>query len=235
MKLWLFLFLSLLLIAHPVAAQDVDNCDSYPNVPVNLNPVFDEPQYDFSHNLADLQSIANDRLHSIPHYHAVAMGITRYEPILQFRIPMEVVTPPDGLACAHVQHVDVTVGYRQVTVYIANEIPADSCGFNETLAHEQKHVAVNRQLLQEFAPQIEERLKSYLKQYGVFRVQNAEYAEKLLREKLQVVMDEMIQQMQAENVRRQQLVDSRSEYDRLAHVCHGDLARIAQHFQQTGH
>jgi hypothetical protein len=231
---FIFTLLLIVFFADPAAAQDVVSCDSYPDVPVNIIAVFDEPQYDFSQNLASVQAIARDRQHAIPHNEAIAMGITRYSPVLEFRIPMMVETPPDGLACARVQHVDVTVGYHDVTVFIANEIRQGTCAFAETMGHEQKHVAVNRELLQEFAPRIEERLKSYLRLYGVFRVENADFAEQLLRERLTSEMNDIIQQMQNENIQRQQLVDSRSEYERLSRVCGGDLSRIAGQFMRAG-
>ena len=214
-------------MAQSVRAQDVQNCEPFPNVPVNITPVFDQPAYDFTQNLASIQKIASDREHSIPQYHEITLGITRYEPVLEFHVPIEVVTPPSGLVCAHVKHVDVTIGYRNVTVFIANEIPRDSCGFDETMGHEQKHIAVNKQILDEFVPVIEQRFKDYLRLNGVLQVENAEYAQKVLSDKLKTIMNEIIAQMEQENIRRQREVDSPEEYNRLAHVCNGDLTGIA--------
>jgi hypothetical protein len=130
--------------------------------------------------------------------------------------------------------VDVNVGYRDVTVFIASEVPQGSCDFSESMEHEQKHIAVNRDILKEFAPKIEAEVKSYMRLYGAFRVTKPEEAEPYLRDKLDLVIDNVIVKMEEENMRRQQLVDSRSEYDRLAHVCSGDLSRVAERFRETG-
>lgn len=224
--------LCLVFFARAATAEDIHNCDPYPDVPINIKPVFDQPTYDFSQNLASIQDIASDHQHSIPQYHEITMGITRYDPVLEFHVPIEIVTPPSGLVCAHVQHVDVTIGYRDVTVFIASEIPRDSCAFDETMGHEQKHIDVNQHILDEFVPLIEERFKSYLKLNGVLQVEHANYAEKVLTDKLHSIMDEIVGQLEQENIRRQREVDSPEEYNRLAHVCNGDLSKIAAQYQR---
>lgn len=207
-------------------------CVSYPDVPVNITPVFESPKYDFSENLAAIQQIASDRQHVIPHNESVTLGITRYERVLQFHIPMEIEQRPGDLACAWVKEADITVGYRAVTVFIAREIPGRSCGYEETVNHEQKHVEVNRELLIEYIPRIKEAMKNYLRANGMFRVQDPKYAEQLLREKLNIAMQAIIKDMEAENVRRQQQVDSPEEYARLAHVCQGQLTVIADNYRR---
>lgn len=231
--LWLTIALYFV-CAQSVQAHDVDSCDPFPDVPINITPVFDEPQYDYSKNLAEIQAIASDRQHSIPQYHSITLGITRYEPMLEFHVPIVVHEPRNGAACAYVQHVDVTIGYRNVTVFIANEIPRPGCGFDETMAHEQKHIAVNREILQKFVPLIEERFKSYLKLNGVLQVQNAKYAQQVISERLQSIIEDMIGQMGQENIREQREVDSAEEYNRLSHVCNGDLGVIADLYRRTG-
>jgi len=228
-------FLFVILTTSPAIAQDVENCDPYPDVPINITPVFDEPKYDFSQNLAQIQLIASDRIHSIPQYHAVTMGITRYEPVLEFHVPMIVRTEEGGMSgCAFVKHVDVNVGYRNVTVFIASEIPEGTCAFDETMAHEQKHIGVNRQTLAEFVPLIEDRFKAYLRLNGVQQVENADYAQKIITDKLKSIMEDVTGQMQAENIARQREVDSIQEYTRLSQVCQGELTKIANRYRRIG-
>jgi hypothetical protein len=231
----LFLLLTFLsFIADPAFAQDSGPCEGYPDVPVTIDATFEEPHYDFSQNLAAIQVIAQDHEHAIPHNEAVSMGITRYRPILEVRISMMVETPPQGKACARVHQVNVKIGYQDVTVFVANEIPRNSCAFNETLGHEEKHVAVNRELLDQFTPLIKQRLEAYLRLYAVFPVDTAAEAEPLLHDHLEGVLEEMIQQMANVNMERQQQVDSPVEYKRLADVCDGALPRIAGAYRHNG-
>ncbi len=213
MKKILALVALLTFIAHPSFAQDNPYaCDSYTDVPVNIQPRFDDPVYDFSANIAGIQSLANDPSHAVHGNHKnLTLGLTLYQPILEFHVPIKGVKFSNGLACAHVDHVEVVIGYKDVRVYIPREVPQGSCGFNEVIAHEQKHIEVNRQILGEFAPRIAERLQAYLKLNGTFREEDPDYAAKILNQKLQAILDDMAGEMVAENQRRQRLVDSPEE------------------------
>jgi len=223
---WLFLF-----AAHPALAEDAySECDSYPDVPVNITPRFDEPSYDYSASIADITALASDAHHTI--HEGMTLGLTRYEPVLEFRVPVKGVRLPDGLACAHVDHVDVTVGYRNVTVYVANEIPQGTCGFDEVMGHEMKHIAVNRQLLDEYAPRISAELAAYLKQNGVFREVDGDYAVAVLHEKLQSIIRNIVTDMTTENQARQHDVDTPAEYRRVSMSCNGQIRAIASRAQR---
>src|ERR1700748_401303 len=117
----MFRFLSVLLIsaflATPAFAQENDSCQSWPDVPVNVQVEFDPPDYDYSQNIAAIQNLASDAEHTIPQYHQVTLGLNAYKPVLEFNIPVVVEQQSDGLTCAFVQRVDAKVGFKDVTVY----------------------------------------------------------------------------------------------------------------------
>jgi hypothetical protein len=203
-------------------------CDSYPDVPVNVTPRFDAPVYDYATGIAEITALSADAHHTIRE--GLTLGLTRYEPMLEMQVPVKGVQLPDGLACAHVEHVDVTVGYKDVTVYVASEIPQGSCGFDQVMAHEQKHIDVNKQILAEYAPRIEAELGAYLKQNGVFRELDPDYATGILREKLQGIINSIMEEMSAENQKRQQGIDTVAEYNRVSASCNGQLRGISARF-----
>jgi hypothetical protein len=237
MRLLFLVLLSLLCVETSASAQDEEKeCESYRDIPVTITPRFDEPTYDYSTDLTELQRLAKDPIHNVHGTHkGLTLGLTRYEPLLEFRIPVKGVKFSNGLACAHVDNVDVSFGYKNVVVYVPREVPQGSCGFNQVMAHEQKHIDVNQQILAEYTPLIKEKLAAFLKANGVFREQDPDYALSLLKEKLQSIINEMGAQMTEDNVRRQQLVDSPEEYRRVSASCNGQLSVISQHYMQTGH
>ncbi len=229
-----YLFLLLALGALPLPALAQEGCDSYPDIAVQVTPVFEDPKYDFSTDISGIRSLLDDTQHSIQESHdRLPLGVTHYEPMMEFRLPLTVTTFPDGLSCARVQSAGVTMGYKNVTVYIAKEVPEGSCGFDQIMAHEQKHIAVNRQVLQEYMPMIEGRMKDYLRLNGVFREENPDYAVSVLREKLQEILNGLGKQMTEDNRNRQRQVDSPEEYRRLTAACNGQLANVAMHFWDT--
>jgi hypothetical protein len=228
-----FLIIAALLIAfqHSALADDpYAECESYPNVPVHVTPRFDAPAYDYSQGIADITMLSSDAHHTIRE--ALTLGLTRYEPMLEISVPIKGVQLPSGLACAHVDHVDVTLGYKDVTVFVAYEIPQGSCGFGQVMAHEQKHINVNMQILQEYTPRIEAELSDYLRMNGVFREQDIDYATAVLKEKLQTIIDSIVMEMSTDNIRRQQNVDTPAEYARVAASCNGQLHGVVAQFMQ---
>jgi hypothetical protein len=221
-------------LAAAAHAQDSYNtCESYPDIPINVTARFDEPAYDYTVDLAALQALAHDPRYVVHGGHTgLTLGLTRYQPLIEFKVPVQTMEFSDALACARVDHVDVTFGYQAVTVYVPREIPQGSCGFDQVFAHEEKHIAVNRQILDEYVPRIEDSIKDSLRLNGVLREQNADYAVALLKQKLQSILDEAASEIFTENVRRQKLVDSPEEYRRVSAACDGQLVTVAAQFQQ---
>jgi hypothetical protein len=99
--------------------------------------------------------------------------------------------------------------------------------------HEQKHVSVNRAILNEYAPKIAQKLQDYLRMNGVFKEANPDYATSLLNQKLKAILDDMSMRIFTENQRRQQLVDSPEEYRRVGATCNGQLVQAAQQYYKT--
>jgi hypothetical protein len=224
------LILAATLLFAPPALAAIDDCAPYSAIPVHVEPVWDEPQLDNATPLAELQSLGRDTARSIPHYEAVLLGMTRYEPTLEFSAPILQQPMPDGSFCARAQRLDVKFGYRDIKVYVAREFPQGSCDFQHVMTHEQKHVEVNRRLLQEFAPKIEAQLSSFMQLYGMFIVPNESYANTLLRDKVNAIFKDITQQLIAENRRRQRLIDSPEEYDKSKTACKGHVAEVARRY-----
>lgn len=220
---------------HSAYAVDIEDakaaCASNREVPVHITPRFDEPAYDYTASIADITRMAADTHHSI--HEALTLGLTRYEPILGISAPLVSMQLPDGTTCAYVDHVDVTVGYQNVIVYVASEIPQDSCGFGEVMGHEQKHINVNQQILQEYAPRISDGLGVYLQTNAVFIEQDPQDALNLLREKMQETLKTIMDEMSADNVARQAAVDSVEEYQRVSNSCGGQLRGIVAQFMRV--
>lgn len=216
------------------SASRAAECESYPNVPVAVTPRFDEPRYDLNIDLASLQAMAKDSRRGIPENHqGLTLGLTHYMPVVELHVPVKTITYPDGIVCSYVERADAVIGYRDVVVYIPQEVAQGTCGFDEVMAHEQKHIAVNRAILDEFQPRIEQQLQAFLKLNSVFRQTNAEYAASLVRQKLQEILDQTSDEIFAENRRRQKEVDSHEEYMHITNSCNGELKQISLQYLQA--
>lgn len=224
--------LAAFLFATPAAAQTIadDLCAPYPNYEVNITPLFDEPALNFNANLAEIQVLAQDPTKAIPHYDSVTLGVTRYKPVINFEIPFMKQQLSDGSFCARVTKLNAVIGYRDITVLIAKEFPEGSCAFDHIMTHEQRHITVNRELLLEYVPIIQEKLTSFLKLYGMSIVADPDYAEKLLRYNVNKIFQESTDQILQENMRRQRLIDTPEEYARNNKVCGGDIVGVMRRY-----
>jgi hypothetical protein len=206
------------------AHAQTHDCNAYPDIPVNVTPIFEEPKVDLSVDMLGIRRLTNDTAHGIGEN--IPLGITRYRPFVEFRVPVKTTTFPDGTSCAEIERADVTIGYKEVTIYIANDVPQGTCGFDEIMAHEHKHIAVNRQILQDYVPIIRDSLRDYLRTNGVFYEQDHDFALHLLHEKIQDILNQLGGQMVQDNVTRQRQVDTPQEYRRLSDACNGQLQSV---------
>jgi hypothetical protein len=230
MKKRIFFFVTFLLFisAHSACAGDVDKatCAIDPNVAINVTPVFEEPLYNYSTSIAELQVLSRDAFHVIPE--SLTLGLTRYQPVLGVNPASTARDMPDGTTCVRVEHVDITFGYRNVVVYIAREIPRQSCGFDQVMQHEQKHVLVQKQILNNFIPVVKQRLKDYLAENGA--MQNRDYMEAVtwLRDNVQLIAQDVSAELFQENLRLQRDIDTVDEYARVGNSCNGQLHQVLQ-------
>jgi hypothetical protein len=189
--------------------------------------------YDYTHNLSQLQVLAHDTKHATHDGHkGLTLGLTRYQPFMELKVPVMTVKYSNGDGCVHVDRVDVLLGYKDVTVYIPHEIPQGSCGFDEVVAHEKKHIAVNQRVLDEYVPQIEEKMRDYISRSGVRHQRNTDQALAALNQNLASILDEFATTMFTENARRQRLVDSPEEYLRVSSSCNGQLVIVSDQFKR---
>lgn len=209
-------------------AQTTSNCSTYEEPRINITAQFDQPQYDFSKNIPSILALENDHNHSIRE--GIPLGVTNYEKILSTNTRAKIIHEANNHGCMKIDQVDAVIGYKNVVVYIANEIPKQSCGFNEVMGHEQKHLNVNQKLLQEALPVIKQQILDQLRPLGVFHSLNINIPRTTMQETLTHIM----KKFDDENTRRQQLVDSPEEYRRVSTSCNGQIEAISRRYRQTG-
>ena len=232
MKHSLIVLAILYLFASPVMAQDADyNCNPYPNVPVNVTPVMGATTFDYATSISGLSVLEK----STPHfYERLLMGVTTFTPDIEITNYPREIKLPDGTSCVKIAKVEVKLGYSDVVVHVAREIPQGSCGFNEVVAHEQKHVMVNQQLFQQYTPLIQQKLNEYLRLNGLIQERNYGYAMTVLHDNMKKILNQILQGMSEEENNRQQQIDTQAEFQRMAQTCNGQLSQIARQFRMNG-
>ncbi len=100
-------------------------------------------------------------------------GLTVTKPVLSYSIAHRSISSGGG-ACVYPTHVDATIGYETIKVFVASEFRKRSCQYKAVLAHEKEHVAAHRKALKKRTPRIKARLNGILKKFKPIRLSKGE-------------------------------------------------------------
>jgi hypothetical protein len=118
----------------------------------------------------------------------------------------------------------VTLSYNPIEVFVAHEIPLDSCGYHEVLHHEERHVAAYREQLGKAVLNVEQAMRAY---YGdTIYYGDPERLQNQLKEAIAQRWLPMAQHELAAVDKVHQQIDSPEEYQRNQTACHGELNRV---------
>lgn len=213
--------------AAPAAAQQ-RQCPAFPPTKVVVTPVYDRLKRDFRHSFYDLRAMAEA--------HAVKgpdgdthnpVGLSVGELSMSVGIDKTSRTFTDtGWTCAAPAQITVEFGFRNNTVYVADELPRGTCIFDEVLNHEMKHVATDRGILDDYTPQVERYFRSSVESLGISQDASPATAFQSIDSYFSGITDDLTAAIGRERDRRQALVDTSEEYDRVNRSCNGQLAQL---------
>ncbi|MBW8271057.1 hypothetical protein [Caldovatus aquaticus] len=131
--------------------------------------------------------------------------------------------PGGGPVCAVPAVVALHLVHAEHVIRLAREIPEGGCLWREVLAHEWRHVAVNRRALRAAAQRLRTAAEAWAARASA-RAPEVEGAVAALQEQLRRAIEPALAAMRAERERGHRAIDTRAEYGRLARVCPEDQA-----------
>lgn len=108
------------------------------------------------------------------------------------------------------------------TIYIAREIPKNTCMYEEVLAHEYRHFAVDQEIAQNYQITFQNMLKRYLERIpfvGPYPDSQKKQAQDALAAQLDAEIKKLHDKMKADRIRQQAKIDTLEEYERVAAAC----------------
>ena len=198
-----------------------DECDRLPKPTVTLKRIDEHVTVDTNYSYKELARMASP----LAKPGTRLLGLTRGKATVQFAISVPALVEQGGhWLCASPQVV-VTFGLRPMTVYIAKEVPAGSCAFDEIYRHELRHVRAYQEHLARIEGTLE---RTLLRRFGTespWRNPPTDTRTQLAREMkerwLPYVRDE-INRGEAD----QELIDTPEEYARVADSCNGEVKKL---------
>ena len=133
-----------------------------------------------------------------------------------------------GDNCFWYDHIRVNLKLRPV-IYIAREIVKDTCLYKEVLRHEYKHYDVDYTTAKDYQIILQNELESFIRQTGVigpYSQTMGEQAKNELARRLEMKIQSINDRLKFERVKRQSIIDTRQEYERVARACKNEASML---------
>ncbi|WP_043341603.1 hypothetical protein [Belnapia moabensis] len=138
-----------------------------------------------------------------------------------------------GGVCARPARIALGLLQTEHLIRIAGEIPRGGCLWREVLAHERRHVAVNRRTLHAAAARARAATEAWaMRAEG--RGATFDEAMAALQEGLRQAIEPALAGMRDARETAHGRIDSRAEYERLGEVCPADQRRLREALQASG-
>lgn len=108
------------------------------------------------------------------------------------------------------------------TIFVAREIPANSCLYREVLNHEYRHYQTDFNITREYQVILQNELQRFVTQAGVIGPYSKAQQESIKNDmagRLEKTIQAVNDRMKAERIKRQALIDTRDEYERVMSAC----------------
>ena len=141
-----------------------------------------------------------------------AVGLTVAELSQSMDIQVDTRPAGQGRSCAYLRLVEATVGYGPIRVYVARDYRPGTCPDTVITTHENRHVAIFRDTLARYGPNLRQTLEGTVRQQGPLVVGRAADAVAIFQERLHQAIDPLFNQMNREMDRDNAAMDSPAAY-----------------------
>jgi hypothetical protein len=149
------------------------------------------------------------------------LGLTRTESRIEIGLSAQILSDAHYERECIVPHIDVTLSYVPIIIYVGSEFPSGSCAYQEILAHEMRHLNAYLNHL----PKVETLVRAALKQRFAAKpiYAPAGQGKAMLERELDAGWMPFIKKEMGKVEQIQAAIDSTQEYKRLSKVCEGEV------------
>jgi hypothetical protein len=217
------LLAALLLAAGPLLAAE-DACAQLPKPSVTVKRLEDPAiRYNTDYGYRTLTNLGRDKLTP----GSQVLGLTRTQSIAQFSLTAPaVVDASQRYECASPQ-ITLSIGFRQMTVYVGKEFPRDSCAYKEILEHEMRHVKAYQEHIATVEKLLQEDIARRFATDSVWRGEAGSSLARVSKELDERWLPYVNRQLHKVD-QAQALIDAPEEYTRLADACNGEIKKLTR-------
>lgn len=226
----LFAVLALSMQLASAAHADADGCNDYVPTVVTVQPVYDETVYDFTLPMMEIKALAEsgkEKAKGSKHAEEWPVGLSLGE--MYFSVSRDIMKmrpTSTQITCGQIKAVQIEFGFKDNKILVAKEFPKRSCPYREVLGHEEKHKAVDRRLVEEYAEKIKTVFLDVSRKIGVVRNATSAIVDDQIDSAFSQAVSKLTKEIETEHVERQKDVDTKEEYQRVTDSCEGQTMEI---------
>lgn len=211
---------TLLILASGAGAA----CGDLPRTAINVTPSASETKLVTARDLEQLQDIETDTVDPYGiHANTLTQGLMKGLVSIQPQITMDYKQLPGrNEVCIWYESIDIKI-HIDPEIHIAQEVYNDRCMRNAVVEHENKHVTVDRRIVNQYARRIGQVINGTLTKEGFSDgPMSFAQAERRVKEMQILVVDlvrELHDEMQATRRVEQQKIDTLEEYEYVSKKC----------------
>jgi len=140
------------------------------------------------------------------------VGLTTTELGFSMNVRINALPAERGRYCGYLETVNATVGYDELTVYVARKYRPGSCQYTSIMQHEETHVLVFRRMLNQYAPRVERRLTTAAQRLRPIVATSPKEAARRLKDKLRREVQPLFRELNRELDKANARLDTPQNY-----------------------
>lgn len=212
------LYLLFVVVAAPAWA---DECDQLPKPSVTVKLLEEAIALNTLYSIKSLNNIGAATLRP---GHQV-LGLTRGNAVAHFSSKIPSYRESSGRWECISPQITLSIGYRQMTVYVASEFGQGGCAYKEVHEHELRHVKAYQNHLKDIEKELGETLNRRFATGNSWRGPRGQLAAQIERELEERWMPYVRRELARVDA-QQALIDTPEEYARVAAACGGEIQRV---------
>ncbi len=187
-----------------------------------------DPNYIYDLDTAGIRKVVNDIQGYVAGPWHLPLGLTVAGLGMGFETQFFVRKSQEAGYCVALAEAKVTVGYRDLTVYISSNYAEGTCEFDAILAHEQEHLQINQGVLNDYKAKFRAMLRRVRRGKKVIFVHRKSAARSAYILHLRRQFKPLVAEMKAVLARKNGAIDTKENYRRVLAQCNDWLGSDLQ-------
>jgi hypothetical protein len=221
MRLWPYALVAiyLSLAIAPVAAAECRRPKDEPPLSVNVEFFERDPTYSNSKSLAEIKMLNESARASSSNDDQTILGLTSSEIKTEYNTSIMSMETGGTPTCSWLRKLNVKILFSRFDVFVAKEFKPRSCQYNAILAHENQHVAIEKEMSASLYRETLARLKGLEPKLANATTRTKEELNKILASQLKPLFDENLAAYSERSKKAHAKIDTKESYAKVRASC----------------